>query len=161
VRPALRRVLFGFAAGLILVGAPADAQLRPDSRVDRVRWSTRRVSIQVKLSDYDLASLTATVTVPRAIICNIHPKGAWTMHVRADAFFELRREGLSRKPCSDMAIRWTDATSDYHVLSSFDQLIASGDDTHRKEELAFDLIFAAKPDDLAGEYSIELYFDYN
>jgi hypothetical protein len=153
----------GLAAGLVLVGIPADAQIRPGSKdPGRVHWSTRRVTFHFTPADYDIQSMTATVTIPRAIIGHINPRGTWHLMVRADPFFELKREGMSQKPCSDMSIRWTGTSLSLppRVLSSRDQLIAWGGDVNGRWEVAFDVTLAAKPDDLGGEYSIELYFAY-
>ena len=153
----------GLAAGLVLVGIPADAQIRPSTKdPGRVHWSTRRVTFHFTPADYDLNSMTATVTIPRAIIGHINTRGTWHMTVRADPFFELKREGVSQKPCSDMSVRWTGTalTLQPRVLSSRDQLIAWGGDVNGRWEVAFDVTLAAKPHDLGGEYSIELYFEF-
>jgi len=161
VRPALHRLLLGFAAALVLVGIPADAQIRPDSKDPRYfRWSTRRVTIHVKPSDFIDGHGTATITIPRAIIGYVRPRAPWQMYVSADAFFTLKRYGVSEKPCSNLAIRWTEDPGDYHVLSPYRQLVASGPDNRGRREVAFDLTFAAYLTDIAGEYSIELYFNY-
>jgi hypothetical protein len=156
----------GLAAGLVLVGIPADAQIRPSSKdPGRVHWATRRVTFHFTPADYDLQTMTATVTIPRAIIGHINPRGTWHLTVRADPFFELKEfgvNGVSQKPCSDMAIRWTGTALSLprRNLSPTDQLIAWGGDVNGRWEVAFDVTLAAKPDDLGGEYSIELYFAY-
>ncbi len=160
MRLALRRVLLVLAGGLLLAGVPANAQIRPDSQDPRyVRWSTRRVTIQVKPSDYDLNTGTATITIPRAIIGYVRPRRPWIMFVRADPHFELKQHGISEKPCSDLAIRWTNGLGGYRVLSSRAQVVALGADIRGRQEVAFDLVFTARLPDVAGEYSIELYFD--
>lgn len=162
MRPELRRVLgWGIVAGLLLVVAPADTQIRSDSADPRYfRWSTRRVTINVKPSDYDPATGEAQITVPRAIIGFVRPRRPWYMTVRADPHFELKRYGISEKPCSDVAIRWTGGTGTYRVLSPRKQVVAGGIDIRGRQEVAFDLLFVTKLADIAGEYSIELYFEY-
>lgn len=162
MRPVLRRVWCALAAGLMLLAIPADAQIRPSIRSPRrINWSTRRVNIEVKLSDYDIHSGTATVTVPRAIVGYVRDRSRpWIMFVRADPFFELKRHGMSTKPCSEMAIRFEQGNADYRQLSPRNQLAAYGGIPEGRDEVTFGIKFAAHPEDVAGEYSIELYFEY-
>ena len=83
------------------------------------------------------------------------------MHVRADPFFEEKRRGQAVIPCDQLAIRWTDGDSGYLQLSATDQLVATGNSSNRgREEVAFDIMFGAHLDDIAGEYSIELHFTF-
>jgi hypothetical protein len=164
VWPPLRRVLLGFAAGLVLVGAPADAQIRPNEKDPKYfRWSTRRVTITVEARDFVLGSGTATIRIPRAIIGYVRPRRAWTMTVRADPVFVLKGFGVnekSEKSCASMAIRQSGGAGVVHQLTTFDQVVASGPDIRGRQEVAFDISFTAYLTDVAGEYSIELYFQY-
>ena len=161
--PALRRIFSLLIAGLVLAIIPADAQIRPDTQY--FRWSTRRVTIKIKPSDYDLLQMTATVTIPRAITGHVRPRAPWHMSVRADPFFAWKRGGMTQKPCNTMAIRWSDnpSTSEFLPLTPVDMPIAAGDDNgvQGNQRVDFDLKFAAHTEDLAGDYTIELYFVYS
>ena len=167
MQPALRRVLLGFAASLVLVTTLADAQIRPNSRAASkiFRWTTRRVTITVKPSDYDLQTGIATVTVPHAITGFVRERSSpWYVMVRADPFFELKRHGMSTKPCSHLAIRFASGTvnTQFRPLAAHNQLTAVGSSVPEgREDVAFDLRFEAYPEDIEGEYSIELYFQYS
>ena len=83
MRSALRRVLLGLATGLVLMATPADAQLRPNSRNAKTfNPSTRKVRINVSPSDYNLETMTATITVLRAIRGTVRTHRPWILTTR-------------------------------------------------------------------------------
>ena len=162
----LRHVFFGFAAGLLLVGIPADAQIRPDSRGTKgFNWKTRNVTITVDPSDYIGGNGTATVTVNGVITGYVRPRAPWYVTVRSDPYFELKRDRdeVHQKPCNEMAIRWAQGPAGaWRILSPNNQVVAAGvNTTEGRVDVEFDLRFAAHPDDVSGEYTIELYFEYS
>jgi len=159
MRPALRQVWFGFAAGLLLLGVAADAQIRPNSRASKeLRLSTSQVTIFVSPADFDLATGEAVINVPHAIRGDGWADNPWVIRVHSNGSFSSGWSGPSGKPCGDLSIRASDNFY-FRPLAPVDRPVKWGGDTHGRIEFYFDLKLTARMTDNVGEHNLTLYFD--
>ena len=157
--PALRPVRLGFAAGLLLIGVAANAQIRRDSRASKeLRLSTSQVTIIVTPFDFDLATGEAVIPVLHAIRGDGYAYDPWVIRVHSNASFYQYWVGSTGKPCNDLEIR---ASSNFYFrpLAPVDRPVKWGGNTWGFIEFYFDLKLTARLADSAGEHHITLFFD--
>jgi hypothetical protein len=145
--------------GVALCGLGATIARGQSRGTLQVRVHNSSVSITVPASAFDQASGQAVVTVPRAVLAEVHATRPWILRVRSDRAKFSTSSGNSDKPCTDLAIRATGLPG-FRPLSTTAAPVLTGDKTQGWVDVSFDLRFTALLTDAAGTYTLNLLFDF-
>lgn len=157
----LCRLLLACFAGLLVTSGPADGAFGSGGGgSQQFRTQNRFVTFTVPATAYNRATGIAVITIPRAVLGELHASKPWMLMVRAENMVANNRANTGAIPSHDLAIR-ASGEPGYRPLSTTPTRVLNGDKTNGWINVAMDLQFTARLGEPGGVYSFRLFFDFN